>query len=34
MGEGMLPFPDFGDAICYYRYFRVPEELKTHESIL
>jgi hypothetical protein len=26
MDEGMLPFPDFGDAICYYRYYRLPEE--------
>ena len=31
MGEGMTPLPDFGDAICYYRYFRVPEELEPQE---
>jgi hypothetical protein len=31
MGEGMTPLPDFGDAICYYRYFRVPEELEPRE---
>ena len=24
MDEGMWPFPDFGDAICYYRYVSVP----------
>jgi hypothetical protein len=32
MDEGMLPFPDFGDAICYYRYHRLPEELEPTES--
>jgi hypothetical protein len=31
MDEGMLPFPDFGDAICYYRYYRLPEELEPPE---
>lgn len=31
MGEGMLPFPDFGDAICYYRYVSVPDELTPRE---
>ena len=31
MDEGMLPFPDFGDAICYYRYSRLPEELEPPE---
>ena len=31
MGEGMIVLPDFGDAICYYRYYRVPEELGTQE---
>src|SRR2546430_9741547 len=29
--EGMTALPDFGDAICYYRYFRVPEELEPQE---
>lgn len=29
MGEGCNHFPDFGDAICFYRYYRVPEELDT-----
>jgi len=28
MGEGATNFPDFGDAICYYRYYRVPDELE------
>lgn len=27
MGEGMTALPDFGDAICFYRYFRIPREL-------
>ena len=31
MDEGMLPFPNFGDAICYYRYYRLPEELEPPE---
>ena len=31
MDEGMLPFPDFGDAICYYRYYRLPKELEAPE---
>jgi len=31
MDEGMLSFPDFGDAICYYRYYRLPEELEPPE---
>src|SRR5260221_11859337 len=31
MGEGMIPLPDFGDAICYYRYYRVPAELESQE---
>lgn len=31
MGEGMSALPDFGDAICYYRYFRVVEELGPRE---
>lgn len=30
-GEGMIPFPDFGDAICYYRYVSVPDELTPRE---
>src|SRR3974377_1667128 len=39
MGEGMRALPDFGDAICYYRYYRVPDELgprepQTHSSDL
>lgn len=29
MGEGCNHFPDFGDAICFYRFYRVPEELDT-----
>jgi len=29
MGEGCNHFPDFGDAICFYRYLRIPEELDT-----
>ncbi len=28
MGEGMTALPDFGDAICYYRYYRVSDELE------
>ncbi len=28
MGEGATAFPDFGDAICWYRYNRVPDELE------
>jgi len=31
MGEGMRALPDFGDAICYYRYYRVPDELEPRE---
>jgi len=31
MDEGMLPFPDFGDAICYYRYYRLPKEFEPPE---
>jgi len=31
MGEGMTALPDFGDAICYYRYYRVPDELGPQE---
>jgi len=27
MGEGCNHFPDFGDALCFYRYLRNPEEL-------
>jgi len=39
MGEGMTALPDFGDAICYYRYYRVPNELdqkehSTHEDVI
>src|SRR5258708_30898146 len=29
LGEGCNHFPDFGDAICFYRYLRIPEELDT-----
>ena len=32
MDEGMLPFQDFGDAICYYRYYRLPDELEPSGS--
>ena len=31
MGEGATAFPDFGDAVCFYRYLRVPEELDPQE---
>ncbi len=31
MGECMTALPDFGDAICYYRYYRVPNELEPQE---
>ena len=31
MDEGMLSFPDFGVAICYYRYYRLPLELEPSE---
>jgi hypothetical protein len=31
MGEGAIPLPDFGDAICYYRYYRVPDELEPQD---
>lgn len=31
MGEGATALPDFGDAICYYRYYRVPDELEPQE---
>lgn len=31
MGEGATAFPDFGDAVCFYRYLRVPEELEPQE---
>src|SRR5260221_14345891 len=39
MGEGMTALPDFGDAICYYRYYRVSDELdqqehSTHEDVI
>jgi hypothetical protein len=29
MGEGCNYFPDFGDAICFYRFLHIPEELAT-----
>jgi hypothetical protein len=29
MGEGCNHFPDVGDAICFYRFLRIPEELAT-----
>ena len=29
MGEWCTFFADFGDAICFYRYLRIPEELET-----
>ena len=32
MGEGAIPLPDFGDAICWYRYIRVPVELEPQEQ--
>lgn len=31
MDEGMLIFPDFGDTICYYRYYRLPADLDPSE---
>ena len=31
LGEGATAFPDFGDAVCFYRYLRVPEELEPQE---
>jgi len=35
MDEGMLPFPDFGDTICYYRYYRLfPDWKKTQRAIV
>jgi hypothetical protein len=34
MGEDMTAFPDFGNAICFYRYFRVPDELEPQENLL
>ena len=39
MGESMTALPDFGDAICYYRYYRVSDELdqqehSTHEEVI
>src|SRR5947209_13638576 len=32
MDEEMLPFPDFGDAIGYYRHYRLPLELEPSEQ--
>ena len=29
MGEWCTFFADFGDAVCFYRYLRIPEELET-----
>jgi hypothetical protein len=29
MGEGCNHFADFGDAICFYRFLHIPEELAT-----
>lgn len=29
LGEGCMYLPDFGDAICFYRYLRIPHELDT-----
>lgn len=29
MGEWCTFFADFGDAICFYRYLRIPEELES-----
>ena len=31
MGKGTTAFPDFGDAICFYRYFRVSDELEPQQ---
>ncbi len=31
MSEGATAFPNFGDAICWYRYNRVPDELEPTE---
>ncbi|HEY7343179.1 MAG TPA: hypothetical protein VH591_20065 [Ktedonobacterales bacterium] len=29
LGEWCTFFADFGDAVCFYRYLRIPEELET-----
>lgn len=29
MGEWCTFFADFGDAVCFYRYLRIPDELET-----
>jgi len=31
MGEGMTALSDFGDAIYYYRYFRVPDKVELQD---
>lgn len=33
MGEGIWPMPDFGDAICFFRYYEIPKELDPGPSI-
>lgn len=32
MGEWCTFFADFGDAVCFYRYLRIPEELETFQT--
>lgn len=32
MGEGAFVLRDFGDAICFYRYFRVPYDLNIEDE--
>lgn len=33
MGEGIWSMPDFGDAICYFRYVEIPEDLEPGEPL-
>jgi hypothetical protein len=33
MGEGIWAMPDFGDAICFFRYVQIPQDLEPPTSL-
>ena len=33
MGEGIWAMPDFGDAICFFRYVEIPQDLHLPEPV-
>ena len=33
MGEGIWAMPDFGDAICFFRYLEIPQDLEPPEPL-